>query len=281
MLSSNYDSKLMESIMLGLNVFLNQYEFILKRDMENAKTVFLGIRTSIARVHTEKVFSALKASLNLLEMQANLFYPFYSEFSLELIKELLEISQHRNKDLRNAASPALLSVVEQIGFRLMAEEILSVEASSLFVEIIAVFRNLLYNQEVGVVNNISIAVRAFANLASPICHHMGENELNVLVKKLIEFSDSILRKSMEELESFIYLYSNFITAFSRIFSALNVLEDQYCEFARSLMFKVLGIFPTFTSRMRESLSLSLTKLLVVLCNKMQNFEAFISTVGNF
>lgn len=215
------EPKLLEGIFQGLRYFLNKDAYAqlipsnAKKKVERLEFLFECIVLSIRATTDESRYNVLRAALALLTHHAPRFRVYMKQQCEEMLEILLKLCAHKNDEIRNKGGSAfeafMTQVCADIG-QVKANQDEAAHDKKLFYFLLKFFVLKLDSNKT--VDDITLSVRAFGQLAIPIVVYMGEPELVKFMQRLLRTSDRLYNGSPDEIESAMRFFPSFMSSYA-------------------------------------------------------------------
>lgn len=249
--------------------------------MERLEFLFECIVLSIRATTDESRYNVLRAALALLTHHAPRFRVYMKQQCEEMLEILLKLCAHKNDEIRNKGGSAfeafMTQVCADIG-QVKANQDEAAHDKKLFYFLLKFFVLKLDSNKT--VDDITLSVRAFGQLAIPIVVYMGEPELVKFMQRLLRTSDRLYNGSPDEIESAMRFFPSFMSSYALMIQQLTRPNIDLSVLAqlRDMIGPFFKTFPNMVKKKRDRNYAALTQLFLVLFGKGVIFNQLIDQV---
>lgn len=281
------EPKLLEGIFQGLKYFLNKDAHAqlipsnAKKKVERLEFLFECIILSIRATTDESRYNVLRAALALFTHHPSKFRVYMKQKCEEMLEILLKLCTHKNDEIRSKGGWAFEAFMTQVCADIGHIKTNQDEAAhdkNLFYFLLKFFVLKLDNNKT--VDDVTMSVRAFGQLAVPIVVYMGEGELVKFMQRLLRTSDRLYNGSPDEIESAMSYFPSFMSSYASMIQQLGRPNIDVSVLAqlRDMIGPFFKTFPNMVKKKRDRNYLALTQLFLVLHGKGVIFNQLIDQI---
>jgi len=221
--SGENQKKVIEGVFLGLASFLKNFSHLYPinhaQKVRRLGFIFQAVKTSLFINPEEKRYDLVRGALKLLTVHAELFAPMLLEQCEELVQLLAGNGcNHGNQEVRVKSGLAFEAVMTQLCGQIVGEQ-RGMRERNVFHFLLKYFNTQLDANKT--VDDVSMSIRAFGQLARGIAVYMSQGELVKFLHKLLQISQRLFTGSSDNMQKSVRQFPAFISAYAFILKELD------------------------------------------------------------